>query len=553
MARWLVVVALALGLSGPVLDARAEGVALVIANQTHDRLAAARGARDLVAAAGGLEAEGFALLSGMDRRTDQMRGLLGQLWTTLDPLGSAEPGPVVVVLAGHFVSSGSRVWLLGREAVAPGIAGVDGAGLSVDTVLDIVARVPGGAVVVLARADAAITPGPGLVTGIRGLDVPQGVLVAQGPIPAASRFLREGLAQRGVSFLTLAADWPDLRFEGFVSPRVALLPDHAARDDVGPDPMEADRAAWAEAEAAGNEAGYLDYLDRFPFGAFAEDAEARLEAMQRDPEAVEAALRLNATERRAIQADLTRLGYNTRGVDGIFGPGTRTAIGEWQRDNGLPVSRFLDARQIALLSVQSAARAAEQEAEERARQAELARQDRAYWEATGAAGDEAGLRAYLERYPSGEFVALARDRLAVFEAEAARETERRDRIAWQRTRRIDTEEAYVQYLEAFPGGLFADEAEARLAELRPPAEDPVILRAMAGEQALRLGPVTMLMIEQRLATLGFSPGRIDGVFDDDTRRAIAAYQRSVGAPATGYLTEAQVNRLLPTPLLRLLD
>jgi peptidoglycan hydrolase-like protein with peptidoglycan-binding domain len=554
MTRWLSSICVALVIAAAAPQARADGVALVIANQTHDRITQARGARDLVAAAAGLGAEGLTVLSGTDQRTDQMRALLGRLWTTLDPLGSPEPGPVVVVLAGHFVSSGPRVWLLGRDASAPGLAGVDGAGLSVDTVLDIVSRVPGGAVVVLARGDAAITPGPGLVAGIRGLSVPQGVLVVQGPIPAASRFLRDGLPRRGASYLSLAAEWPDLRFEGFLSPRVGLLP--AIPDlppDVTPDPHDEDSAAWAEASAAGTEAAILAYLDRFPYGLFAEEAEARLAALRLTPEAVEAALRLTVNQRRTIQSDLTRLGYSTRGVDGIFGAGTRSAIAAWQRANGLPPTQFLDADQIALIARQSAQRAAEEAEAERQRQEELARQDRAYWEATGAMGDEAGLRVYLDRYPSGEFAALANERLAVFEEEAARDRERRDRIAWQRARRLDTPEAYREYLETYPDGVSAAEARARLAELLPPEEDPAIVRARDAEAALRLGPVTSLLIEQRLASLGFPPGRIDGTFDDDTRNAIAAYQRSVRASATGYLTDAQANRLLPSPLMRLLD
>ena len=40
------------------------------------------------------------------------------------------------------------------------------------------------------------------------------------------------------------------------------------------------------------------------------------------PEQVEDALGLSRGERRNIQQDLTDLGFNTRGVDGLFGNGT---------------------------------------------------------------------------------------------------------------------------------------------------------------------------------------------------------------------------------------
>ena len=41
-------------------------------------------------------------------------------------------------------------------------------------------------------------------------------------------------------------------------------------------------------------------------------------------------------EVKKLQADLTTLGYNTKGVDGIFGSGTAYAVTVFQRDNKLP-------------------------------------------------------------------------------------------------------------------------------------------------------------------------------------------------------------------------
>ena len=51
-------------------------------------------------------------------------------------------------------------------------------------------------------------------------------------------------------------------------------------------------------------------------------------------------------------------------------------------------------------------------------------------------------------------------------------------------------------------------------------------------------------IEKRLSNLGLKPGRVDGTFDDDTRRAIRRYQEARGMEVTGYLTQAAVVRLL---------
>jgi peptidoglycan hydrolase-like protein with peptidoglycan-binding domain len=68
--------------------------------------------------------------------------------------------------------------------------------------------------------------------------------------------------------------------------------------------------------------------------------------------------------------------------------------------------------------------------------------------------------------------------------------------------------------------------------------------AKAGEDALGLNDGLRRMIEQRLAALNLKPGRIDGTFDKETRRAIRRYQQARGLPVTGYLSQQTVARLL---------
>lgn len=60
-------------------------------------------------------------------------------------------------------------------------------------------------------------------------------------------------------------------------------------------------------------------------------------------------LYLTYNERREVQRMLTRLGYNTRGVDGAFGGNTRRALAAWQRDEGLRASGYLTADQLRAL------------------------------------------------------------------------------------------------------------------------------------------------------------------------------------------------------------
>jgi hypothetical protein len=215
---------------------------------------------------------------------------------------------------------------------------------------------------------------------------------------------------------------------------------------------------------------------------------------------------------------------------------------------------FLDRDQIHRLAQQAARRAAELEAEARARQAEQERQDRAYWRDSGAGRDEAGLRAYLDRFPDGIFSGIARERIEAIEAERRAQAQARDRAAWDAAVAEDSVQAYRQYLAEFPRGAFVQQATVRIEELsRPPRPDADLEAARAQEAALQLPRITRVLIEQRLAFLGFDPGMIDGEFDRDARRAIRQYQRANGLPATGYLTQQAVARLLAGGLLRLLE
>ena len=60
-----------------------------------------------------------------------------------------------------------------------------------------------------------------------------------------------------------------------------------------------------------------------------------------DPAAEEAQIVTTRTRRREVQRALTVLGFNTYGVDGVFGPRTRTAISGFQRSRDFPVTGYL--------------------------------------------------------------------------------------------------------------------------------------------------------------------------------------------------------------------
>ncbi len=72
-----------------------------------------------------------------------------------------------------------------------------------------------------------------------------------------------------------------------------------------------------------------------------------------DHAALEKDIALSRTERRAVQRRLTLLGYSTRGVDGIFGAGTRSAVTNWQNDAGMQATGYLTVETHARLINQS--------------------------------------------------------------------------------------------------------------------------------------------------------------------------------------------------------
>lgn len=524
-------------------------VALIIANERYAALPAARGAGAILAAEPDMQRAGLRTEVGTDLSAAAMRDALAAL---TERLRRGEDERVVIVFAGYIVHAQHGVWLLGTDTRSADLTALDQTGVRLDTILAIAGERQGGALIALADLGFAGRPGPGVSPGLPpSLAIPQGVTVARAPAARLAVFLRAGL-QPGANLAREAARDPQLRLEGFVPPYLAFLPAPVAPlPDPGPD---ADQRAWLEAQALGTFEAFQTYLDEFPRGRFAEQARAAVARLDNAPERIEARLNLSRDERRAVQRHLALLGFDPRGIDGIFGPGTRGAISSWQRREGLDATGFLDRDQLHRLAQQAARRAAELEEEARRRQAEQERQDRAFWRDTGAGRDEAGLRAYLDRFPDGIFANIARERLAEIEARRRDEAQARDRAAWDQAVAADTVAAYRQYLNDFPQGAFADQARARIEELsRPPRPEVDLEAARAEEAALQLPRLTRVLIEQRLYAQGFDPGAVDGELDRDARRAIRQYQRANALPVTGFLTQEMVARLLMGGIIRLLE
>ncbi|MEO0712167.1 MAG: peptidoglycan-binding protein, partial [Pseudomonadota bacterium] len=520
--------------------------ALLIGNSRYDAQSNLRQPGAIPAAAAELNDAGFNVIVGRNLSAVRLRQGLRQL------VEQHDEGLLVIGLSGHFVrGADGETWLLGTDADRPSRADIDTHAMALSAVLAIAAEAPGEVVVLVGTEARSLRLAEGLSPGFGSPDVPQGVSLVSGPAQMVARFLGGGLLNADRPLRESVRDSPGLELDGFAPRRAAFMaPESAGEEADAFDPEDA--ATWRAADELDTEGAYRAYLRRYPNGANAREARARLEAIENNPEALaEAAeedLALSRNLRRDVQRFLTALGHDTRGIDGIFGPGTRAALRDWQAAEGLPVSGYLDRAQLIRLSRDGEAAIAAEAAAE-------ARRDRAFWRASGEGSDEAGLRAYLERYPNGLFADIARGRLEVYDAaaadaeRAAREVE--DRAFWARVTSDGSASAYQAYLESFPEGLFADQARDRLAELSPNdglnsdgLSDADRAQLQRVEESLGLPRFTLQLLERRLDAFGLEPGPVDGRLDAQSRQALARYQTARSLTATGYLDQMTLIRLM---------
>jgi peptidoglycan hydrolase-like protein with peptidoglycan-binding domain len=71
-------------------------------------------------------------------------------------------------------------------------------------------------------------------------------------------------------------------------------------------------------------------------------------SLRQQAEKAEAALNLSERDRKRVQMALTALGYEVPAT-GYFGPITRAMIADWQKEQGLPETGFIDSSQLATL------------------------------------------------------------------------------------------------------------------------------------------------------------------------------------------------------------
>lgn len=131
--------------------------------------------------------------------------------------------------------------------------------------------------------------------------------------------------------------------------------------DLGYDPGVADGLWGSKTRAAikawqrANRQTQTGYVTAAQVKLIAQQAGSAAPVPGADSEAAleESLLELTRTEKVDLQRRLTRLGYDTARTDGVFGPGTRRAIRDWQADEAETATGYLTADQVRLIRVQT--------------------------------------------------------------------------------------------------------------------------------------------------------------------------------------------------------
>ncbi|MFD1880566.1 peptidoglycan-binding protein [Paracoccus pacificus] len=558
-SRRSLIAALMLTCAG-AMAAHAESRAIVIGNSNYDNAPDVPGAEGMAPARKALNDAGFRVIGGDNVRTN---GLREDIEAFIAPDNNA--GPRIILLAGRFVRSANDSWFISQGADRPSLSNADTQGVSLSVLMDALGRRPGQSVILLGNGgDGPMKTGLGIASGLGDLRIPEGVTVVTGT-PADMVRATQMMVTDGRRFDQLGNAGRSVRVMGYRAPGAVLggnRPGPSGGGNTGNPGNSSEADAWNLARKNDSIEQYRAYLRAYPNGSHADAARERIFALGRNDDVDRNAVRendlLNRDQRRQVQRNLTLLGYDTRGADGIFGSATRRAIRDWQARNNLSQTGYLTERQqIVLLSEQSrkAADLRDQNRKDEAARIEAA--DRRYWADVGSVGGAQGLRAYLSRYPNGIYAKQARQKLAELGGGGGGTSTGagpREAEMWRRTQDDPSARRYRDYLNAYPNGVYAKQARAALNRLEKQQPDPAkrpnpaTTDAAKAEAALGLTDATRQLIEGRLAAAGVNPGKVDGKFDGQTRNAIRVFQRARNLPATGYMDQATVVQLLAQAL-----
>lgn len=536
----------------------AEDLAVIIANEGYENYPRVRDDGHVTGLKDDFENAGFDTLILRNLKSDLTQSDANSIWRRMN-----RADKLIVVISGHVVREGQSHFLLSVNADRPNAFTLGQVSLPLDPILTIAARKPGEAILAVATDGTDLQLGLGTAGAQFSRDVPQGVLLVNANQRQIAAFIAGDVLNPGRVLFDAVKAAPNGFFAaGYLPRNEGFLDRRGAQGNTGnpgptpnptPNPAAVENDFWRQVVAADTASAYRVYLNRYPSGRYAGQARARITALQPSPadlaRQAEEALGLNRNQQRRIQRHLELLGHQPGSIDGIFGRNTRNAIGRWQSANGIQATGYLNANQISQLSNQAEQRAAQLQREADERRALAEKQDRKFWSLTGADNTADGFRRYLNRYPDGLFSKQAREGLAEIERTKRRAAEREEREAWDRAVLAGTVESYTTYVHNYPNGRFVDEAKARIENLsNPETPKDLVDAARQEEERLSLNGFTRQLIEAQLKRLNFDPGKADGRFTSDTRRALRQYQRSANLTVTGYVTRDTIVRLLASSL-----
>ena len=164
---------------------------------------------------------------------------------------------------------------------------------------------------------------------------------------------------------------------------------------------------------------------------------------------------LSKDDRRIVQRSLTAAGYDTRGVDGVFGKGTRRAIRNWQASNGYRATGRLTEAQFT--RIVAGARSV--------RRSRAGDEDA--WDQARVLNDEQAYRSYLRRYPDGRYANRARDILdRRANAAVYRDRERALGLSRNQRREVENLLARAGYYPGSINGKFGPTARQAIRDYR---------------------------------------------------------------------------------------
>jgi formylglycine-generating enzyme required for sulfatase activity len=92
--------------------------------------------------------------------------------------------------------------------------------------------------------------------------------------------------------------------------------------------------------------------------------------------------------------------------------------------------------------------------------------DTALWRAVEQGGSVDDYKVYIQQYPKGKFVALAKQRLQKLQEQAERDAEVAEQTSWAQAMATNTSQAYSSYISNYPMGRFSALAKVRIDKLK---------------------------------------------------------------------------------------